>query len=100
MLTTEHNADGSLDLATDAGGGAAVFGTTIAGLRSEVRARLVDGSGMPAAGTSEQVITLAPDSGRDATIAQLAGGYVVAYRALGATPMLRLVGGTWPARAR
>ena len=89
-LSTEHNADGSVDVAADAGGGAVVFGTTVGGLRPEVRARLIDGSGMLQSGTSERVITVAPASGRDATIAPLAGGYVIAYRALGATPTVRL----------
>lgn len=87
QLSTEPNLDGSLDLATDESGGAAVWGTSIAGSRPQVRARLLDGSGNPLA--SEVVIT-DTTTGRDATIAPIAGGYVIAYRALDGSPVLRL----------
>lgn len=88
-LSTEGNADGTIDLAMDEGGGAVTFGVSVGGVRPEVRARLVDGSGNPSG--PERVITDAPASGRDASIAPLAGGYAIAYRALeGATPQLRI----------
>jgi hypothetical protein len=88
-LSTEGNADGTLDVATNASGGAVVFGALASGVRPEVHARLVDGTGNPLA--SERVITVSPASGRDASIARIAGGYVVAYRSLAAgTATLRL----------
>lgn len=83
-LSTEGNADGTIDLALDERGGAATFVASVAGVRPEVRARLLDDTGAPY--DSERVITPAPESGRDASIAPLAGGYVIAYRALEVTP--------------
>ena len=81
VLSTEHNASGGVDLATnDATGGAAVFDVNVADVRPEVRFREVaaDGS-LPG---PEGVVSRTPATGRDASIAPLAGGWVVAYRAL------------------
>lgn len=88
-IGAEGNADGTIDLATSPSGGAVVFGASVAGIRPEVRARLVDREGAPSG--PERVITPAPSSGRDASIAALAGGYAVAYRELGSRPTLRIV---------
>lgn len=88
-INTEGNADGTVDLATDADGGAAVFGVSVGGARAEVRARELDGTGQTSG--PERVITPAPEAGRDPSIARLAGGYVIAYRGVeGVTPELRL----------
>lgn len=77
-LNTEENADGTVDLAMRASGGAAVFGVLVE-TRSEVRARMLDADGQPTG--AERVITPAPVSGRDASIDFFRGGYAVAYRA-------------------
>lgn len=89
-LSTEGNADGSLDLATTADlGGAAAFGVTVGGARPEVRGRLIAPDGSPSG--PERVLTPAPEAARDASIARFSGGYVLAYRGVeGATPMLRV----------
>ncbi len=91
-LSTEHNADGAVDMATDEGGGAVVFGTLVGGVRPEVRFRPIDGTGMPTG--PERILTMAPEQGRDPSIAMFAGGYVVSYRAIADTglsqPEIRL----------
>jgi len=81
VLSTEHDAAGAVDLATtDASGGAAVFDVSVSGVRPEVHFREVGADGsLPA---PERIVSLAPATGKDASIAALAGGYVVAYRAL------------------
>jgi hypothetical protein len=88
-LTGEGNADGTLDLAATESGGAAVIGVLVGGARPEVRGRALSATGT-ALGTEVPVVTT-PETGRDASIARLAGGYVVAYRGLDtATPELRV----------
>ncbi|NOY90463.1 MAG: hypothetical protein GXP55_04575 [Deltaproteobacteria bacterium] len=81
VLSTEHNASGGVDLATDdVTGGAAVFDVSVEGVRAEVRFREIGADGtLPA---PERIVSVAPATGRDASLAPLAGGYVVAYRAL------------------
>lgn len=85
-VSTEGNTDGSVDLTMDAFGGAIVFGALVAGVRPEVRLRLLDETGTPV--ESELVAT--PSTGRDASIAAFAGGYVVAYRSTGALSTIRI----------
>src|SRR5690606_11329245 len=81
-------ADGTVDLAMNESGGAVVFGVSVGGVRPEGRGRLLDDADDPSA--PERVITVAPASGRDASIAAFAGGYPVAYRGV--------EGGTSPIR--
>ncbi len=78
-VSTENNADGTIDLAMNTSGGAAAFGVLVE-TRPEVRARAIDGSGQPTG--PERVITRAPTAGRDASLDFFAGGYAVAYRAV------------------
>jgi hypothetical protein len=85
-VSSEGNTDGSVDLTMDAFGGAMVFGALVAGVRPEIRVRLLDETGTPV--ESERVAT--PSTGRDASIAAFAGGYVVAYRSTGALSTIRI----------
>ena len=88
IINTEHTADGTVDVASDASGGAAVYGTLVGGIRPELRIRGIDEMGMPIG--SERILSIGVETGRDASIAALFGGYAVAYRALD-TNMLRVV---------
>lgn len=88
-LTSTPESDGTVDLVVSNGGGAAVFGADAGGGRSEVHARLVDGAGAPS--DVERVLTIGSDSGSDASIAELGGGYAVAYRQAGTPPTLRVL---------
>lgn len=83
-------ASGGVDLATSADeGGVVVYGVTVGGARSEVRIRELASSGETVG--IERVVTVAPEQGRDASVAQIGGGYVVAYRALeGSSAQVRL----------
>ena len=78
-ITSEGNASGSVDITETTAGAALAYGVSIDGVRSEVRFRVIDAAGGIVSG--ERILTPAPQQGIDASIAQLAGGYVVAYRA-------------------
>jgi len=80
VLNTENNADGTVDLAMTEGGGAVAFGVSVAASRQEVRFQGVDGMGSRV--SEERILTVAPETGRDASIDGFRGGYLVAYRAL------------------
>lgn len=72
--------DSSVDVATrDVEGGAAIY-TTVVQSSHEVRFRRLDDQGKLS--SEEIVIVGSPLQARDASIARIAGGYVVAYRAL------------------
>jgi hypothetical protein len=77
-LSTEANADGTVDAALTTSGGAVVFGALVSGVRREVRFRALDMDGTPIG--SETILTAFPSAGSDASIAQFAGGYAVSYR--------------------
>lgn len=75
-VTTSANGDGTVDVALDPLGGAAVFGVQVSGVLNEVRFRAISGVGMLTG--DERVLT--PGGGRDPSIALFAGGYAVSYR--------------------
>lgn len=81
-ISTEANADGSVDAALFPTGGAVVFGVLVAGVRHEVRFRALDRNG--ALLRDERILA----NGTDASITPFAGGYAVSYRSLpsGETP--------------
>ncbi len=74
-LDAESNAEGAVDAALGANGGAVVFGALVDGVRHEIRFRALDASG--ALVGDERVLA----AGTDASIAAFAGGYAVSYRA-------------------
>ncbi len=78
-ITSEGNALGAVDITETTAGAALAYGVSIDGVRSEVRFRVIDAAGATA--TGERILTFAPEEGSDPGIVQLAGGYVVAYRA-------------------
>jgi len=88
-LTTEHNADGTIDAVSSLGGGALVYGAVPAAGRHDVHAHLVDGTG--SAILVEHVLTIGADTGTDASITEIGGGYAVAYRQASSPPMLRIL---------
>ncbi len=77
-LDADGNASGDAAAIYDGARGAVAFGVRIAGVRPEVHLRILDADGVP--GTQQQVITVAPETGADPSIAVFAGGYVVSYR--------------------
>ncbi len=81
-ISTEANADGTIDAVLHPSGGAVVFGALVGGVRSEVRFRPLDTAGAPT--SDERVLA----TGTDASIAAFAGGYAISYRAAasGTTP--------------
>jgi hypothetical protein len=89
LSPTDLMAGGAIDAAISRGGGGVVFDTTNGPSRGEVHAHLVDGAG-GAIGV-EQVLTVGADTGTSGSIAELGGGYVVAYRQAGAMPILRVL---------
>jgi hypothetical protein len=88
-LTVSHNGDGTIDAVVTLTGGAAVYGVVPADPRHDVHGHLlgVDGTLFHI----EQAVTIGEDTGSDAAIASLGGGYVVAYRQSGVAPMLRVL---------
>jgi hypothetical protein len=102
VMTTEHNAGGDVDVGLTPRDGAAVFTALIAGVRRDVRVRLLDGTGTP--GMSEFALNEGMEQGDSASVARLreavgwsAGcrdGYAVVYRSYpdgGTRTVLRLV---------
>ncbi len=87
-LTTVPDADATFDAVVSGGGGAAVFGVDVGG-RREVHAHLLDAAG--GALDVERVLTVGAAAGSDASIAELGGGYIVAYRQTGTPPTLRVL---------
>jgi hypothetical protein len=88
-LTSVPDSDGSFDAVVSNGGGVAVFGADLGSGRREVHAHPLDATGAPF--DVERVLTIGTDNGTDASIAELGGGYVVAYRQAGTPPMLRVL---------
>ncbi len=78
-ITVGENGTGEVALAFDQGAGAVVFATRVAGVREELRLRLLDEDGAPVRG--EQVVSRAPSTGRRPALVAYARGYAVAYRA-------------------
>jgi hypothetical protein len=79
QLTERVAVSSSLDFAQRTDGGAAVYSIEIDG-EPQVRFRRLDRDGMPIA--DERVLIGPPLRAQDASVAPLAGGYVVVYRAL------------------
>jgi len=78
-VTSESNADGTVDAALVPDlGGAVVFGVLVGGVRREVRFRAIDGDG--AFSSDERSLLTPPATGTDASITRFAGGFAVAYR--------------------
>lgn len=78
-VTSESNADGTVDAALVPDlGGAVVFGVVVGGVRREVRFRALDGAG--AFSSDERSLLTPPATGTDASITRFAGGFAVAYR--------------------
>ena len=88
VLSSEHTADGSVDLTLGLAGGVAVFGTLQGGIRPEIHAVPLDETAAIAGG--ERSLSIGMQTGRDASVTSLLGGYAVSYRALD-TNMLRVV---------
>lgn len=74
------NAAGTVDIYSNVLGGAVVWDVIVGGVRPEVHFMGLDSEGAPTG--DERILTLAPEQGRDPSIASLAGGFVVAYRAV------------------
>lgn len=77
QVSTEANADGTVDAALLPTGGAVVFGALVDGIRHEIRFREVPPDGMVSALQAEQILA----QGAGASIARFAGGYAISYRA-------------------
>ncbi len=75
QISTETNADGTVDAALLPTGGAVVFGVLVDGIRHEVRFRALAGDGSLVG--DERIIA----NGTAGSIARFAGGYAVSYRA-------------------
>lgn len=88
-LAALHDGDGTIDAVVSSSGGAAVYGVVPVDPRHDVHGHLLDADG--ALFHVEQAITVGTDSGTDAAIAILGGGYVVAYRTSDVAPMLRVL---------
>lgn len=73
-VSTEHNAEGSLDLAADDDGAVLAFGVVAGGGTDQVRVRRVDASAEPA--TPERIV----GAGRDPSIVRSGGSFAVAMR--------------------
>ncbi len=80
------------DLAIAAGEGTVLFGVSLLGVRSEIRARPLRTDGtLNTAAMSDRTITDSDEQGADPGITRFSGGYVVAYRSLeGANASWRL----------
>ncbi|MFO0686757.1 MAG: hypothetical protein U0234_32140 [Sandaracinus sp.] len=89
VLTAGHDADGTIDAVVSSSGGAAVYGVHPATGRHDVHAHQLGSDG--ALFHIEQPLTFGDDTGSDAAIAILGGGYVVGYRQSGIEPMLRVL---------
>ncbi len=102
VMSTEHNAGGDVDVGLTPMDGAAVFTALIAGVRRDVRVRLLDGTGTP--GMSEFALNEGAEQGDSASVARLRqavgwsegcrDGYAVVYRSYptgGANTVLRLI---------
>lgn len=76
IVSTEHNADGSVAIAT----GLVAFGVRVGGARPEVRVRAFDEAGILSG--VERIVTTAPEVGIEPGVAEYGGGHLVAYRAL------------------
>jgi hypothetical protein len=88
LTPTSHDCNGTIAAAVSHGGGAAVFDADNGG-RPEVHAHALDGAG--GAIGAESVLTVGVDTGGGASVAELGGGYVVAYRQSGTPAQLRLL---------
>lgn len=88
VLSSEHTADGSVDVTLGLTGGVAVFGTLAGGIRPEIHAVPLDDTA--AISGSERALNIGTETGRDASVTALLGGYAMSYRALD-TGMLRVV---------
>lgn len=88
VLTGTADADGTIDTVVSASGGAAVFGVQPDPSRRDVHAHQLGSDGTLF--HIEQPLTIGEDTGSDAAIALLGGGYVVGYRQSGIEPMLRV----------
>lgn len=102
VMSTEHNAGGDVDVGLTPADGAAVFTALIAGVRRDVRVRLLDGTGTP--GMSEFALNEGAEQGDSASVARLRqavgwsegcrDGYAVVYRSYpdgGTNTVLRLI---------
>ncbi|MBN8614949.1 MAG: hypothetical protein J0L92_30395 [Deltaproteobacteria bacterium] len=102
VMSTEHNAGGDVDVGLTPADGAAVFTALIAGVRRDVRVRLLDGTGEPA--MSEFALNEGMEQGDSASVARLRqavgwsegcrDGYAVVYRSYpdgGTDTRLRLI---------
>ena len=78
MVSTEGNADGTVDAALGVTGGAVVFGVLVGGVRREVRFRAMDADGVLVG--DERSLLPSGITGTDASITRFAGGYAVAFR--------------------
>lgn len=77
-VSTEDNADGTVDAALlPTTGGAVVFGVLVDGVRHEVRFREVPSDGAVTDAQPERVLA----NGTGASVARFAGGYAISYRA-------------------
>lgn len=105
-LSTEHNAQGDIDVGMTSEDGASVFSALVSGVRRDVRVRRVDGTGVPSVaeyamngttgspseyGDSASVVRLRAATGWSTTCRD---GYAVVYRSYAtsdAEPVLRLI---------
>ncbi|MEM9071319.1 MAG: hypothetical protein AAGE52_22625 [Myxococcota bacterium] len=79
QVSTESNAAGDLSIAFGPDGGIATFGVRVAGIRPEIRSRLLDVNGRPQ--RPEEVVSQAPLKGSVPSAIAFSGGFAVAYRA-------------------
>lgn len=88
-LAELQDGDGTIDAVVSSSGGAAVYGVVPVAPRHEVHGHMLDPAG--ALFHIEESLTIGDDTGSDAAIALLGGGFVVAYRQAGVAPMLRVL---------
>lgn len=88
-LTAEHNADGTIDAQVEGGGGAVVYGVITSAPRHDVHGHMLNAMG--GLYFAEQGVTTGTDTGTDAAIVELGGGFAVAYRQSDLSTTLRVL---------
>ena len=78
VVSTESNASGEIELEVISDAGMVAFSALVAGVRPEIRARLLDGDGAPA--RPEINVSRSPLVGASPAVIAYQGGFAVAFR--------------------